>query len=129
LPPRRGRRGSPKSNRVRRRTATDEEEKKYKHAQVAKKYSGVGFFTGPGMGRDFLPLGLACSFFVVWIWGGVSSPASVLRVMATKSTATLRRSIVVLSIYNLFIYLPLIVVCICARSLMPDLSEPTPSFA
>ena len=103
---------------------TDAEEKKYKHAQVAEKYSGVGFVTGPGMGRDFLPLGLACSFFVVWIWGGVSSPASVLRVMATKSTATLRRSIVVLSIYNLFIYLPLIVVCICARSLMPDLSEP-----
>ena len=44
---------------------TDEEVKKYKHAQVAKKYSGVGFVTGPGMGRDFLPLGLACSFFVV----------------------------------------------------------------
>jgi sodium/pantothenate symporter len=103
---------------------TDVEEKRYKHAQVAEKYSGAGFVTGPGMGRDFLPLGLACSFFVVWIWGGVSSPASVLRVMATKSTATLRRSIVVLSIYNLFIYLPLIVVCICARSLMPDLSEP-----
>ncbi|MBA4018668.1 MAG: sodium:solute symporter [Pirellula sp.] len=103
---------------------TDAEKKKRAHAEIAAKFSGVGFVTGPGMGRDFLPLGLACSFFVVWIWGGVSSPASVLRVMATKSTATLRRSIVVLSIYNLFIYLPLIVVCICARSLMPDLSEP-----
>ncbi|MGC3966977.1 MAG: sodium:solute symporter [Pirellulales bacterium] len=103
---------------------TDAEKKRHDHAKAAANYSGAGFVTGPGMGREFLPLGLACSFFVVWIWGGVSSPASVLRVMASKDTATLRRSIVVLSIYNLFIYLPLIVVCICARSLMPDLSEP-----
>jgi hypothetical protein len=29
---------------------------------------GVDFVTGPGMKRDFLPLGLAFSFFVVWIW-------------------------------------------------------------
>jgi sodium/pantothenate symporter len=103
---------------------TDAEKKRYEHLKVASKFSGESFLTGPGNGRDFLPLGLACSFFVVWIWGGVSSPASVLRVMASKNTATLRRSIVVLSIYNLFIYLPLIAICICARSLMPDLTEP-----
>lgn len=103
---------------------TDAEKKRYDHLKVASKFSGESFLTGPGNGRDFLPLGLACSFFVVWIWGGVSSPASVLRVMASKDTATLRRSIVVLSIYNLFIYLPLIAICICARSLMPDLTEP-----
>jgi SSS family solute:Na+ symporter/sodium/pantothenate symporter len=91
--------------------------------RAKSKNSGVDFVSGPGMGRDFLPLGLACSYFFVWIWGGISSPASVVRVMASKNTATLRRSIVVLSIYNLFIYLPLIVVCICARSIMPDLAK------
>jgi sodium/pantothenate symporter len=66
-----------------------------------------------------LPLGLAFSYFIVWIYGGISSPASVVRVMSAKSTATLRRSIVVLSVYNLFIYLPLIAVCICARAILP----------
>lgn len=87
------------------------------------KQHGVDFVTGPGMGRAFLPLGLAFSYFVVWIWGGMSSPASVVRVMASKSTATLRRSIIVLACYNMLIYLPLIVVCICARSIMPNLAK------
>lgn len=91
--------------------------------KVAVQKTDVGFVTGPGYGRDFLPIGLAISYFFVWIWGGISSPASVVRVMSAKSTATLRRSIVVLSIYNLFIYLPLIVVCICARSMLPTLKE------
>lgn len=91
--------------------------------RVAVKNTDVGYVSGPGYGRDFLPLGLACSYFFVWIWGGISSPASVVRVMAAKSTATLRRSVVVLSVYNLFIYLPLIVVCICARSLIPSLQN------
>ena len=40
------------------------------------------------------------------------------RVMASKDTRTLRRSIVVLSLYNLLIYLPLLVICICARSIL-----------
>jgi sodium/pantothenate symporter len=31
---------------------------------------------------------------------------------------------VLLSVYNLFIYLPLIVVCVVARSIMPDLEQP-----
>ena len=102
-------------------------EDKLKHARETlantAQDSGVDFVTGPGMKRDFLPLGLAFSFFVVWIWGGMSSPASVVRVMASKSTATLRRSIIVLAFYNLMIYLPLIAICICARSLMPNLAK------
>ena len=39
--------------------------------------------------------------------------SSVVRVMACKDTATLRRSIFLLSWYNLFIYLPLVVICVC----------------
>jgi SSS family solute:Na+ symporter/sodium/pantothenate symporter len=107
-----------------RRPATDEEKKADAAARAGAQNRGADFVTGPGMGRDFLPLGLACSFFVVWIWGGVSSPASILRVMATKSTATIRRSIVVLGLYNLTIYLPLIAVCICARAILPPLASP-----
>lgn len=90
----------------------------------ADEKPGVAYVTGPGLSEvPFLPLGTAISFFFVWIWGGISSPASVVRVMSAKSTATLRRSIVVLSFYNLMIYLPLIAVCICARAILPTLTN------
>jgi len=99
------------------------EEAADKLARMTANQHGIDFVTGPGMGRAFLPLGLAMSYFVVWIWGGMSSPASVVRVMASKSTATLRRSIIVLCFYNLMIYLPLIAICICARAIMPNLAK------
>jgi SSS family solute:Na+ symporter/sodium/pantothenate symporter len=41
--------------------------------------------------------------------------------MAAKETGTIRRSIYVLASYNTFIYLPLIVICICGRALIPEL--------
>jgi SSS family solute:Na+ symporter/sodium/pantothenate symporter len=66
---------------------------------------------------------LAISYFVIWPFTGFSSPASVVRVMACRDTNTIRRSIALLSVYNLWIYLPLIVICICARSLMPALDK------
>jgi SSS family solute:Na+ symporter/sodium/pantothenate symporter len=43
--------------------------------------------------------------------------------MATNSTSTLRRSIVLLAGYNWFIYLPLIAICVAARSVMPALEQ------
>ncbi len=85
------------------------------------------FAFGPGLpdrdGLAFLPLGLAFSFFFVWPIGGMGSPASMVRVMACNSTDTLRRSIVLLSIYNLLIYIPLIVICISGRALMPHVAH------
>ncbi len=75
--------------------------------------------------RDFLPLSLAISFFCVWVWGGVGSPAGLVRVMASKNTQVIRRSIYLLSVYNLGIYLPLIVICICGRALIPELPGKT----
>lgn len=88
--------------------------------------TGPQFASGPGLPKadkpPFLLLGSAISFFFVWPIGGIGSPAGMVRVMACKDTATLRRSIVLLSIYNLMIYLPLIVICICARALMPHVT-------
>ena len=84
--------------------------------------AGPAIAFGPGLGRDFLPLSLAISFFIFWPATGFASPASVTRIMACKDTGTLRRSIVILCIYNLGIYLPLICVCLCARALLPDLT-------
>jgi SSS family solute:Na+ symporter/sodium/pantothenate symporter len=66
---------------------------------------------------------MAVSYFVLWIFGGMGQPASQVRLMACRDTQTLRRSMALLSVYNLFIYLPLIVICVVARSVMPDLEH------
>lgn len=81
------------------------------------------FAFGPGLQdpskAPFLPLGVAISFFFVWPIGGIGTPAGMVRVMACNSTNTMRRSIVLLSFYNLLIYIPLILICISGRALMP----------
>jgi SSS family solute:Na+ symporter/sodium/pantothenate symporter len=92
----------------------------------AVQVTGPGFASGPGFaapGRSFFPPTLALSYFVVWIFGGLGTPAGMIRVMAGKDTRTLRRSIVLLSVYNLLIYLPLLVICICARGIFPALEK------
>lgn len=89
--------------------------------------TGPEYAFGPGYspeGRQFLPISLAFSFFVLWIFGGVGSPAGLVRLMASHDTPTIRRSIVLLSIYNTFIYLPLLVICVHARSIFPALDKP-----
>ena len=87
--------------------------------------TGPGFAAGPGFsassGRQFLPVSLALSYFVVWVFGNIGMPAGMVRVMATKDSRTLRCSIVLLSFYNLLIYLPLLVICVSARSIFPTL--------
>ncbi len=90
--------------------------------------TGPGFVFGPGYMADgstqeFLPLSLAISFFIVWIWGGVGAPAGLVRLMASQNSNVIRRSIYLLSLYNMGIYLPLIVICICGRALIPSLES------
>jgi len=94
--------------------------------QTSLQNTGPGFVFGPGYIPDgsphqFLPLSLAISFFVVWIWGGVGAPAGLVRLMASQNTNVIRRSVYLLSLYNMGIYLPLIVICICGRALIPSL--------
>src|SRR5262245_21619445 len=74
-------------------------------------------------GSPFLPLTMAFSMFCFWPFAGTAIPASVVRVMACKNTNVLKRSIFLLAVYNMGIYLPLIAICICARALMPDLGK------
>jgi sodium/pantothenate symporter len=92
------------------------------------KNTGPGFVMGPGYSSsegapDFLPISLAISFFVIWVWGGVGTPAGLVRLMASQDTSVIRKSIYLLSLYNMGIYLPLIVICICGRALIPDLQK------
>jgi SSS family solute:Na+ symporter/sodium/pantothenate symporter len=85
------------------------------------------FAWGPGYspdGRSFHTVGLALSFFFVYIFSGLGSPAGMTRVMATRSAAQLRRSVALLSVYNLGIYPPLVIICVAARTILPHLSAP-----
>jgi SSS family solute:Na+ symporter/sodium/pantothenate symporter len=51
------------------------------------------------------------------VFTGVGSPASLTRLMASDDSSSIRRSIVVLSLYNMCIYLPLIGVAVAARAI------------
>ena len=85
----------------------------------------IAFGPGYGMdGRQFLTPGLALSMFFIWIFGGFVSPASMVRVMAAQNTEVMRKSICLLSIYNCFIYIPLVMTCIAARTMLPHLDKP-----
>jgi len=89
---------------------------------MARAGPGIAFLPGrDAEGRAFLPLGLAVSYFFLWVFAGLGQPATLVRVMACKSADTLRRSVYLLGLYNVFIYPPLIVICICGRALIPDL--------
>jgi len=90
--------------------------------QLASQYAA-----GPGVradGSPFLPLTMAFSFFCFWPYAGMASPASVVRIMACKDTRVLRQSIFLLAIYNMAIYVPLIMICISAKAIMPGLAKP-----
>jgi SSS family solute:Na+ symporter/sodium/pantothenate symporter len=71
--------------------------------------------------RLFLPISLAFSFFWIWVFAGLGSPAGIVRIMACRSTLNIRRSIYLLGLYNAFIYIPLAMIAICGRALIPDL--------
>ncbi|RPI90012.1 MAG: sodium:solute symporter [Planctomycetaceae bacterium] len=91
--------------------------------RVAVEKLGPSYAFGPGydptgVGRQFLPVSLAFSFFWVWVYSGVGSPAGMVRIMAGKGTEVIRKSIYLLAGYNLMIYLPLVMICVCGRALI-----------
>ena len=77
----------------------------------------------PAPPKLFLPVSLAFSFFFTWVYAGMGSPSGMVRLMACSSTGTLRRSIILLAVYNMLIYIPLIMICIAGRALMPDVAK------
>jgi SSS family solute:Na+ symporter/sodium/pantothenate symporter len=92
-------------------------------SRAAAERAGEAFVFGPGVkpsGAPYLPLGIAISMFCVWTFGGMGSSASLVRVMASSDSRTLRRSIVILSLYNLGIYIPLMLICVAARAVLPE---------
>jgi SSS family solute:Na+ symporter/sodium/pantothenate symporter len=86
--------------------------------------AGPGFAFAPGAGRDFLPVQLAFSFFCMWSLAGMGQPATLLRLMAFRDTRTLRQAMFLLAVYNTLIYLPLVLIFIAARAILPTLERP-----
>ncbi len=86
--------------------------------------AGDRFAFGPGAGRDFHPLGLAFSFFVMWAITGMGQPSTMVRLMAFRDSRTLRWSIIYLTLYNSLIYVPLIFIFVASRGILPGLEKP-----
>jgi sodium/pantothenate symporter len=74
--------------------------------------------TVPGP-HEFLPLGLAVSFFFLWTIGAMGQPVGMVRLMACRDTPTLRRALFMIGVYYALIYLPLVITFVCARALYP----------
>jgi sodium/pantothenate symporter len=73
---------------------------------------------GPGP-DNFLPLGMAFSFFLMW---SVTSPAQsggMVRLMSFKDSQSLRKAMVLIAFYYLITYVALLVIFICARAIYP----------
>lgn len=86
---------------------------------------GDEFLFGPGRSPDgspFHPLGMAISFFFMWAISGMGQPGTMVRLMAFKETRTLRRAILTVTFYFGLIYLPLVLIFVTARTLLPYLS-------
>jgi SSS family solute:Na+ symporter/sodium/pantothenate symporter len=75
--------------------------------------------SGPGP-DNFLPLGLAVSFFFMWTIGSMGQPVGMVRLMACRDTPTLRTALFMIGFYYALIYLPLVITFVCARAIYPD---------
>ena len=94
----------------------------------AATYSGMaqtdaGFGFSPGAERAFHPIGLAISFFFMWAITGMGQPSTLVRLMAFRDARTLRYSIILLTVYNLMIYVPLVFIFVAARTILPNLAS------
>ena len=99
-------------------------------AIIANPKIGPAYALAPGFnpssdpnlaGNQFLPISIAASLFGLWIFTGLGSPAGMVRIMACKDTGTIRRSIYLLALYNAGIYIPLVVICVCGRAILPNI--------
>jgi SSS family solute:Na+ symporter/sodium/pantothenate symporter len=86
------------------------------NATAALAEKNPKLLTGPGP-DDFLPLGLAVSYFFLWTIGAMGQPVGMVRLMACRDTPTLRRSLFMIGIFYALIYMPLVITFVCARAI------------
>ncbi|MBM4070878.1 MAG: hypothetical protein FJ271_18285 [Planctomycetes bacterium] len=73
---------------------------------------------GPGPG-DYLPLGMAFSFFLMWSLMSPGQPSGMVRLMSFKDSASARRATMLMCFYFAITYLCLLAIFICARAIFP----------
>ncbi|MCA9263475.1 MAG: hypothetical protein KDA60_06480 [Planctomycetales bacterium] len=73
-------------------------------------------------GVPFHSLGMIISFFFIWAIAGIAQPGMMVRLMAFRDSRTLKRSILTVTVYYAMIYVPLILVVMAARDLLPILT-------
>ncbi len=83
--------------------------------------NGPGPKSGSPMG--FLPIGIALSFFIMWPITGAGQPGTLVRLMAFKSSNAYRKAIFTATVYYSFIYIPLVIIFVCARVILPDIDQ------
>jgi sodium/pantothenate symporter len=71
----------------------------------------------------FMSLALAISFFFFWPFGTLAQPSNMVRLMAFNNTRTLRRSVVMVSVYFTVIYLLMVVIFCAGRVLLPGMDD------
>jgi sodium/pantothenate symporter len=74
--------------------------------------------SGPGP-KNFLPLGMAFSFFCMWSLIATGQPSGMVRLMSFKDTPSLRRAILLVAGYYILTYMALLVIFVCARAILP----------
>jgi len=73
---------------------------------------------GPGP-DNFLPLGMAFSFFLMWSVTSPGQPSAMVRLMSFRDSRSLSRSLLLVCIYYVLTYGALLVIFICARAIFP----------
>jgi len=73
---------------------------------------------GPGP-NNYLPLALALSFFCMWGLMSPGQPSGMVRLMSFKDTSSLKKAMLLISCYYILVYLSLLIIFVCARSIFP----------
>lgn len=73
---------------------------------------------GPGPG-NFLALGVAFSFFLMWSVTSPGQSGGMVRLMSFKDSASLRRAMVLVAFYYVLTYMAMVFIFVCARAIYP----------
>ena len=79
---------------------------------------GQNLIRPPGPGA-FLPLGAALSFFAFWPYTTAGQPSGMVRMMAFKDVSSMRRALILVTLYYLVTYCCLLSIFICSRAIFP----------
>lgn len=83
------------------------------------------YVSAPGPSQSsatgFLTVTLALSFFVFWNFSSAGQPSGMVRQMAYDNTITLRRSLLLVTVFYSIIYFPLVLIFTSARVLLPGM--------